>query len=266
MSPVSLNISSLQPYAKLLGVVAAVILLGAWLIEKTFLEHANQLRDATAKAEQDKEATERSFRTESRLTEVYQVAASARDYSYRGTLKDRATYVDRLIEDVETLERTGVARNFASSLVAYSSRTTNFLNVIDPPRPIRDRVTKASKSVSDFQLAVDQRYEQYMQQQRRLVGEVINPNTITEQQATELSTDIRALRNDVEFTLMPRFAPLANELFRAYDELFNYAGNELREGEKRASMLRWVQFAVFAAGSIIAILGSYLEITKPSHT
>jgi hypothetical protein len=262
----ALTVSSLQPYAKLLGVIAAVILLGAWLIEKTALEHANQLRDAITKAEQDRDATERSFRTESRLIEVYQVAASARDYSYRSIRNNKPTYLERLSEDVETLEQTGVTRNFASSVVGYASRTTNFLEVIAPPASLRDRVTKASEAVSDFKAEVDQRYEKYVREQRLLVGEVINPNTITEQQATELSTYILALRNDLELKLIPRFAPLANELFRAYDELFNYAGKELRKREKKASALRWVQLGVFIIGSIIAILGSYLETKKPSHS
>lgn len=261
----AMTLSSLQPYAKLFSVIAAVILLGAWLIEKTVLERANELRDAIAKAEQDKDATERSFRTESRLIEVYQVAASARDYSYRSAPKNEPMYLVTLSQDVEQLERTGVAGNLASSMVGYSSRTNDFLEAIDPPAALRDRVARASKAVSDFKAEVDQRHEQYMREQQPLVGDVINPNTITEQQATQLSSYIRAFRNDVEFMLMPHFAPVANDLFRAYDELFRYAREELRKREKRASVLRWVQLAVFIMGSILAILGSYLEATKPSH-
>lgn len=70
-----------------------MILLGAWLIEKTVLERANKLRDAVTKAEQDKDATERSFRIESRLIEVYQVAAHAKQNGLLVPLKGYKIHV-----------------------------------------------------------------------------------------------------------------------------------------------------------------------------
>ena len=265
MSGMALTFSSFGPYAKLFGVIAAIILFGAWLLEKTAVDHATKLRDGIAKAEQDKEVTERTFRIESRLIEVYQVAASARDYSYRCTLKAQPTYIDELKQDVELLERTGVARDLTTAMLGYSSRTNSFLEAINPPAPLRDRVAKATKGVVDFKTQVDQRRDQYNAQQHSLVGQVINPNTITESQASQLSASIRAFRNDIEFSLMPHFEPLANEMFRSYDELFDYARKELEKRERTASALRWIQLGVYIVGSILAIFGSYLEATKSSH-
>jgi UPF0716 family protein affecting phage T7 exclusion len=57
-------------YAKLLGVVAAVIVFGAWLIEHTAVERVKTFRDSLAQAERDQSENERYSRLESRLLEV----------------------------------------------------------------------------------------------------------------------------------------------------------------------------------------------------
>jgi hypothetical protein len=251
--------------AKLIGVIGAVIVFGAWLMENVIVERVKRLRDDLAKAEQDQDASERSFRTESRLIELYQVAASARDYSHRNLPPQDPAYLQQLYEDIEMLERTGVAREFAQSMVGYSSRSRRLLETIKPPRAVEDRVATANKGIVDFASEIDERRERYQEEQKQLVGDVINPNTITEQQAKLLSSAIRKFRSDIEISLMPRFAPLANEVFRSYDEMFQHARQKLHGYEKNARVLRWMQIIIFIIGSIVVIFGSYLDATHPSH-
>lgn len=247
-----------QTYAKLFGVVAAVIIFGAWLVEHLIVERVKSYRDAITRAEDDKATTERFFQLESKLLEVYQVAASARKYSAEARAKER-TFLDDLYSNVELLERTGVTRNFAYAFTSYAGRTSNFLSAIKPPSDLANRVKGAISRLDELRKQLDERRTQYEQSQKDIAGAVINPNVITEEQARKLEPLIREYRNDVEFKIGPQLTPAANEMFRAYDALFDYAREELKKREARVRLVRTLQISLYIVGSALAIYGSYLE-------
>jgi hypothetical protein len=261
---VSPFLRSIQPFSKMISVVAGVILFGAWLLEKLFVDRANKLRDLVAKAEAEKDATERSAQIENRLIELYQVAASARDYSQQALNQARSNYLDRLQADIEQLERAGVSRNLAHALDRYASKGKRPLELIRPPQDVRKPVADATEAAQEFREEVDRRWKTYQSEQKSIVGDVINPNVVTEKQAEQLSAAIHNLRNEVNFGLSPRLAPIANGVYRALDELFRYANSLLAKRTRRAVQMRWVQLAVYILGAILAIIGAYLDATKAS--
>ena len=246
-------------YAKLLGVVAAVIVFGAWLVEHTAVERVKAFRDSLAEAERDQAENERYSRLESRVLEVYQVAAYARGYAAEGRARDNWTYKDELNRDVEMLERTGVARNFAYSFVGFAGRTESYLNSIRPPADLERRVRDAAGRVSALRAEADSLQDAYMAKQRGITGESINTDTITEEQARALGAIIRDYRSAVDSRFSPRLTNAANELFRSYDALFAYARQELQRREKRLRLYQRIQTGLFILGSVIALYASYLE-------
>ena len=254
-----------QTYAKLLGVVAAVILFGAWLVEHLIVERVKSYRDAITRAEADKDTTERFFRLESRLLEVYQVAASARQYSAEARAKER-TFLDDLYSCIERLERTGVTRNFAYALTSYAGRTTDFLSAIKPPTALATRVNEAISKIDELRKHLDERRAQYEQSQKVIVGDVINPSIVTPEQAQEIEPLIREYRNEVEFKIGPQLTPAANEMFRAHEALFAYAREELKKREARVRLVRRLQITLYIVGSALAIYGSYLEAVRKAAT
>src|ERR1700674_2780371 len=128
-------------YAKMFGVVAAVIILGSWLVQNIALEQAKTLRDALARAESDKMAMDTNLRLESRLLEVYQVAASARQYAYDARTQSTRDFKDDLYEATEQLERIGVTRNFALLHDDYARRGKNLLGAFSASEKTRKRMT-----------------------------------------------------------------------------------------------------------------------------
>ena len=120
----------------------------------------------------------------------------------------------------------------------------------------------ATSKLHDIRTELDKQRERYRREQMPIAGEVINPNTITKEQAEKLRPIIRNYRNEVEFNIAPQLTSAANELFRAYDELFSYAHTELKKRERRLKLVRGVQISLYIFGSIIAIYGSYLQATR----
>lgn len=252
--------SWLATNAKLLGVIAAAVIFGSWLIENIVAEKLKALRDTVVRAETDKEAAERFLRIESKLLEVYQVAASARGYAADARRSAKETYRDQLERDVELLERAGVIRDFAISLEGYSQKTADFLSAIDPPADIRGRVEKAFARMRNVRQEIEQRRARYAESQRNVIGsDSINPNTISEEQARTLGELIGTYRNDIEFEYGPRVAPAANELFRSYEALFAHAREQLARRERYVKAVRWIQLILFVIGSLTAIFASYLD-------
>jgi hypothetical protein len=255
----------IQTYAKSFGVVAAVILFGAWLVEHLIVERVKSYRDALTRVEEDKATTERFFRLESRLLEVYQVAASARSYSAEARVKER-TFKDDLYRNIELLERTSVTRSFAYAFNSYAGRTSGFLSAIKPPPDLANKVSEAVSKIDELRKRLDECRARYEQSQKAVVGEVINPNTITEEQALKIEPVIRQHRDDVEFMLAPQLMPAANEMFRAYDSLFDYARGELSKREAHVRLVRTLQITLYIVGSALAIYGSYLEAISKGTT
>jgi cob(I)alamin adenosyltransferase len=254
-------IDLLKMYAKLIGVFGAVIIFGSWIIENIVSRHFKKLCDAVSRAQDDKELTQNFSRIEWKLLEVYQVAASARGYSAEARARDRWTFKDTLHKDVERLERIDVSWKIAHSLTSYIGRTDEFISAINPPAEVAARVRDAKTSIDDLSAQLDKRRDQYFQEQKKLIGDHIDPNTITEEQATQLSSVISKYREDVEFRLAHKLAPAANTMFRSYDALFDFAHQELARREERATMVTRIQIILFIVGSILALLGSYLEAT-----
>jgi len=253
----------LQTYAKLIGVAAAVIIFGSWIVENTFARRAKDLKDAILQAEADKLSAERFHHVESKLLEVYQVAASARGYSAETRSEGHRTFKDELHSDVELLERAGVTREFVHAISRFCSRSDEFIAAIDPPEEIARGVRETVRALDELQDQIDARHEEYRKRQQPIAGEVINPNTITEDQAKQLGVVIRELRDEIEFTLAPRLTPIANSMFRAYDSLFAHARLELTRREKRAKVASFIQISLFVVGSLLALVSSYFEATAP---
>jgi len=251
-------------YAKMFGVVAAVIILGSWLVQNTALEQAKSLRDALASAEAGKMAMETDLRLESRLLEVYQVASSARKYAHGAQSQHTRDFKDDLYEATERLERVGVTRNFALLHHDYARRSKKLLDAFSASEATRKRMTAAISEVSNVLKVLEERHQRYVAAQKAIVGEVINPNTITQAQASQLEILIDEYRNDVEFSLAPRLAPAANEMFRATDEVLVAARLALTERQKRVKLLRQVQIALYLIGSALALFGSYLQ-ARPAY-
>ena len=256
-------IDTLHPYSKLIGVFAALIIFGSWIVANIVARHFNDLRDSITRAQDDKLRTEQIFHLESKLLEVYQVAASARRYSAEARAQDRWTFKERLNSDIEQLERIGVTRDFAYSFSSYSARTEEFVKAISPPKVLADRVRTATMAIEELRKKLDDRHDLYRKDQAQIAGEVINPNTITEDQARQLSEVIAKYREDVEFGLTPMLTPAANEMFRSYDALFGYSRDELVRRELRAKFVSRAQIALFVLGSIVALISAYLDAVAP---
>ena len=246
------------------GVVAAVIILGSWLVQNTALEQAKSLRDALASAEADKMVMDTNLRLESRLLEVYQVASSARKNAYGAQNQSDRDFKDELYEATERLERVEVTRNFALLHYDYARRSKNLLDAFSAREATRKRMTAAMSRVSDVLKALEERHQRYIAAQKEIVDEVINPNTITQAQASQLEALIDDYRNEVEFSLAPKLAPAANEMFRATDEVLVAARSALMDRQKRVKLLRQIQIALYLMGSALALFGTYLQ-ARPAN-
>jgi hypothetical protein len=157
------------------------------------------------------------------------------------------------------LERTGVARNFAYSFVGFAGRTEAYLSTIKPPSDLTRRVQEATSRISALRAEADSLRDAHMAKQRPIAGDVINPNTITEEQVRALAVVIRGYRSEVDANFNPRLMNAGNELFRSYDALFAYARQELQRRERRLLLYQRIQTGLFILGSVLALYASYME-------
>lgn len=249
----------LHANAKMLSVVAAIIIFGSWLVENTLLKRANELKQAVQQAEQEKLIVESFHHLESKVLEVYQVAASARRYSAEARLREQGNFKDQLERDVEMLERSGVTLKFAAAVARFAARLEHYLGVVAPTPELAARVRAAHSGIADLRSELDASWERYHRQQRDIHGDYINPNTVTPEQARSLGEAIRSYRNEVESSLAPRLSPAANAVFRAHDDLFRHAREQLKVRERRAEWAERIKIALFILGSVIAVLGTYFD-------
>ena len=250
-------------YSKMFGVVAAVMIFGAWLVQNIIVEQLKSLKDVLARAEDERREIERQFRMQGKLLEIYQVAASARQYANEARQQSE-THMTRLFNAVERLERVGVTRDFAYAMTEYIARSNEFLSVIEPPSPIRATVISATTELASLRNALDQRKAVYETEQKQIIiDNVINPNKITEAQIDALIPVINKYRDDVEFGMASTMPTCINDVFWAYDRLFEYSRTKLARRRRNAKMARFIQILPYVVGSILALYGSYLQASAP---
>ncbi len=243
-------LDSIQPYAELIGVAAALIIFASWLVENLVARRLRDFRDTISRAQDDLALTERFFHLERRMLDVYAVAASANSSRTR----DGWTYKDELIADVERLQRIGGARQSAHLLASFTARTKESFNAIDPPAKIDSRVRTARSGIRHVCAQLDSRRDSYRKQQKAIAGNVVKPDRIKEEQARKLSAAIARYQKRIESTLDPALAQAAKEIFRSYEKLFDYAHQDLARRENTAAIVARAQLALFISGSIVLLL------------
>ena len=253
----------LSTHAKMLGVIAAIVIFGSWLVENTLLRRANDLKGSIQQAEADKVETERFHYVESKLLEVYQVAASSRQYAAESRMSGARTFKDDLYRDIEQLERSSVTLQFADAISRFGNRSETYISAISPPGQIAESVRSSLNSLRELRSALYAAREDYGKKQRSIVGETIRPDEVTEEQAKELKAAIWTYRDAVEFTLAPQLAPKANQVFRSFDDLFAHAREELAKRERWAAAAERIKITLFVVGSFLALLSSYLDASAP---
>lgn len=247
-------------YAKMLTVIAGIVVLGSWLVENLLVGRAAALRDGIARAEAEHEASERFFSLQSDVLEVYQVAASARSYSAATRRQCRWSNADEVSALTERLERSGNLRDFAMALQIYSSAAPRQLEVLNLTPLARRELQESIGAIQDLRAAIDHRRDRYREDQVKLLGSSsINPEKVAETQVRPLRDLIESYRNDVEFVLAPRLEPAANRLFRAYDKAFEHARKELQRRESNVKWLRVLQLLLYGIGSVFAVYASWLD-------
>jgi len=252
-------------YAKLFAVISAIVVLLSWLIENLLVNKLNDLKEHLQSLENEKLNSERQFHIESKLLEVYQVAASARQYALLSVDKSKINADDSLTRIIDKLERIGVTKKFVISFIMYANRHSESIEAINPPDSIKNKVESSYKNLLSIQDDLMQLDKEYKSKQKEVTGSenTINPNSLNEEMLNKLYTYIESYRAKVESNISNRLTESANSMFRAYDDLFRFAKTKIKRLEKVYNVAKVIQIILFVIGSIIAIYGTYLEAISP---
>jgi hypothetical protein len=153
-------------YAKMIGVVATIVIFGSWLVENLIGDALKERRDAIAGARAGKDAAERTMHLDSDILEVYQVAASARRYAYEAARSSTGrTLRDEVYLQMELLEHPAVIRDLALNYELYVRPYPEYLAITEAPPELAHRVKAAVEHVRGIRQALDVRRDTYIKEQ-----------------------------------------------------------------------------------------------------
>jgi len=252
-----------RPRAKYFGVIAGLVIFGSWTVSNVLGTRVNEAQARVSTVASAQGSADWQRRVELKLGNLEKLILRSRTTELPGDVAKLDVSHQRLYQWSRQIEfltsflddwtRLDSSSNYAALLCLGTS----------PPRRI-------TTEIGSIHTRVEYLYSQFVAARSdmdRASNEVLDAGKsyqqITSYQADRLAEAMKKYRDAVQGTpIQSDYIVLENRLLRAEGELTTWASRSLTFWKTVSSTFQYVALALYAAGTLLAIYGKWLEVVE----